>query len=228
MYEKINTVMFGQFEVTIYRNLSGEYFAEYVAGYHTKKVACGTDYFNIYNVLCEEIGDEECVDGEALMDVADRIEREAGNETTREQLAELIQKTLMEDASLWPASARDDIMYILEFRYGGVSHNKDIMAKVNPTAPFSAWLYNAITSHRIFRLTTPDEFDEQRVVITGAHLMPNNDYLMSFAVLNMVQDEDGVPCIAVNESFFKPFSECTLSHYKADELPAEYQEEEWD
>lgn len=229
MYEKIKTVNFGGYEITIYKNMSGEYFAEYRDEYRNTKILCGKDYFGIWKVLSDTLEVDETPDGDELLRIADLVEAAVEDDSTHTIIEETIQRILQEDEVLWSNSAREAVLYIVEMRYGRVKHDSNVRVKLNPLAPLEVWLMDAITSNRVYRLTTDEEYDEQPVRVTGAHLTPDNDYLLEFAILELTEDDDGIYHITTSETFMKLFSECTLSHYRVDELPAEYQESsEWD
>lgn len=228
MYEKIKTVTFNDVEVTIYKNMHGEYFAEYRNGYRTEKVPCGTNYFDIWKVLQEKFQCSEYPDNEAMLNLADRIEDTLGFETTKTQIEAAVQRVLMEDDVIYPDFIPDVMLYILDHRFGRVTHDANVRIKLSPIASLEKWFFDAITSQRIYRLSTPDEYDEQHVRILGAHATPDNDYLMQFEILELTENKEGDWEITSGEVFMKLFSDCTLSHYKEDELPAKYQETEWE
>lgn len=228
MYEKIKTVIFNEVEVTIYKNMSDEYFAEYSNGYHTEKIPCGKDYFGIWQVLADIFNTDEAPQGADILRIADQVEAAVGIDTTRIIIEDTMQRMMKEDEILWSASARDAAMYVVESRFGRIAHDTGVRIKLRCMAPLDEWLMDAITSKRVYRLTTPDEYDEQPVRIVGAYAT-DNDYLMEFAILDLTEDDDGNAAILSSEVFYKPMSACTLSHYREDELPAEYQESsEWD
>lgn len=223
MYEKIKTVIFNKVEVTIYKNMSDEYFAEYSNGCRTEKVSCGKDYFGIWQVLAYIFNTDEAPQGADILRIADQVEAAVGTDTTISIIENTMQRMIQEDAILWSTSARDAVMYVLESRFGRVAYDAGVRVKLGCMASLDEWLMDAITSKRVYRLTTPDEYDEQPVRIVGAYTT-KNDYLMEFAILDLTEDDNGNAAILSSEVFCQPMSACTLSHYREDELPAEYQE----
>lgn len=224
MYEKIKTVMFGDTEVTIYKNILGEYFAEYEDGYHTKKIPCGDDFQFIWEHLSNAFGGGNGPEGYELLNMADEIENKYLAETTTcEIIDNAIDEYIFKHNRLFPAYIHEELASILRYRYGRMSNREHALAKLSAISTVEDWLENAITSERIYRLDTDEDYEEQAVRIIGAYKM-GLDYMVEFAILDFDNDDKG-GCIWVsNETFSITLSSCRLTHRRADELPPEYEE----
>ena len=219
--EKIKTVMFGDTEITITKNLSDEYFAEYDKAFGRGKIPCGKSYQGIWEAVSEELGGDDTPTGWELLAMADEIERTRLTPlTTVEKINAAVEAHLMESNRLWPIYVYAEIAAILDYRYGHTSDT--VREKLEPLASIESWFMNAIYSKRIYRLET-DTYEDQAVRIVGAHAM-GNDYLVEFEFLEFGCDEDDKTFWDVSGTFVIRFSECTLVHKLTDELPPEYDE----
>ena len=224
MYEKIKTVMFGDTEVTIYKNMMGEYFAEYEDGYQKTKIPCGNDFQYIWENLSSELGGDDTPSGWDLIGLADDIEKNRLTaSTTYGEICVAVENHLYEHEELWPAYIYEEHISVLEYRYGRTPGNDTARVKLSPLASAEEWFMDAITSKRIYRLETKDEYEDQAVRVIGAHAY-GNDYLVEFELLEFGCDEYDKTFWDTSEVFVKPLSECSLLHKKADELPPEYDE----
>ncbi len=219
--EKIKTVMFGDTEITITKNLSDEYFAEYDKAFGRGKIPCGKSYQGIWEAVSEELGGDDTPTGWELLAMADEIERTRLTPlTTVDKINAAVEAHLMESTRLWPIYVYAEIAAILDYRYGHTSDT--VREKLEPLASIESWFMNAISSKRIYRLET-DTYEDQAVRIVGAHTM-GNDYLVEFEFLEFGCDEDDKTFWDTTEKLAIRFSECTLSHKLTDELPPEYSE----
>ncbi|MBQ8806155.1 MAG: hypothetical protein IJZ68_06685 [Bacteroidaceae bacterium] len=224
MYEKIKTIMFDEIEVTIYKNMTGEYFAEYQDDYQRKKIPCGNDFQFIWEHLSAELGGAEAPTGWDLLGLADDIEKtRLTTSTTYGEICVSVENHLYEHEQLWPAYVYEELISILEYRYGRVAGSDTSYVKLSPLASAEEWFLDAITSKRIYRLETRDEYEDAAVRIIGAHAY-GNDYLVEFEMLEFGCDDDDKTFWDTSEVFVKPMSECSLLHKKVDELPPEYDE----
>ncbi len=224
MYEKLKIVMFDEVEVTLYKNMSGEYFAEWGAGYNKQKVSCGNDYQFIWEILSSEIGAGETPTGWELLELANDIEKtRLTASTTYGEICVAVEDHLYEHERLWPAYVYEEVISILQYRYGRVAGSDTAYVKLSPMASAEEWFMDAITSKRIYRLETRDEYEDAAVRIIGAHAY-GNDYLVEFEMLEFGCDNDDKTFWDTSEMFVKPMSECSLLHKKVDELPPEYDE----
>ena len=222
MYEKIKTVMFGDTEVTIYKNMTGEYFAEYGDSLFKKKIPCGIDLRFIWETISAELGGDDAPTGWDLLEMADAIEKKLGTNTSYGDICVAVEDHIFASERLWPSYVYEEVIAILECRY---MHANDVArVKVSPMAPIETWFEGAISSKRIYRLET-DVFEDQAVRIIGAHPY-GTDYLMEFEMLEFGCDDDDKTFWNVREIFVKPFSACSLIHKPTDELPPEYTEVE--
>ena len=222
MYEKIKTVMFGNTEVTIYKNMMGEYFAEYGDGWNKKKIPCGNDFQFIWEHLSSELGEDDAPTGWDLLGLADDIEKNRLTETTTYgEICAAVETHLYEHERLWPAYIHEELINIIESRY---MHTSDTArAKISRMAPIETFFLDAILSKRIYRLETENEYEDQAVRIIAAHAF-GQDYLVHFELLEFGCDDDGKTFWCVKEQFLKPLSQCSLTHKLTDELPPEYDE----
>lgn len=219
MYEKVRVVMFDEVEVTIYKSMSGEYFAEW-GQFTKKKIPCGRDYQFIWEAISAEMGGGDSVIGWDLLRLADEIEAKLGDTTTHDEIVAAVHNHLYEHAQLWPAYVYEEVVGVLEYRY---MHTSDAArVKIGSVAPIEGWFQSAISSKRIYRLET-SEIEDQAVRIIGAHAF-SNDYLVEFEVLEFGCDEDDKTFWSVRETMAILLTECTLVHKPTDELPPEYDE----
>lgn len=225
MYEKIKTVIFGDTEVTIYKTMTGEYIAEYDDGGRTATIQCGDEFQFIWERLDEELGSYYDVpSGWELLELADAIEKtRLTASTTYSEICVAVEDHIYASDRLWPAYVYEDVISILEYRYGRTPDNNTARVKLSPLASAEDWFMDAITSKRIYRLETRDEYEDQAVRIIGAHAY-GNDYLVEFELLEFGADENDQSFWDTNDVFVKPLSQCTLNHRKVDELPPEYSE----
>ncbi len=222
MYEKIKTVMFDDVEVTIYKNMTGEYFAEYQDGYQKKKIPCGNDFQFIWEYLSSELGGGDSPTGWDLLNLADAIEKQRLTcNTTYGEICVAVENHLYEHEQLWPAYIHEELISILEYRYMHTTNTARV--KLSALAPIEEWFQDAISSKRIYRLETQEEYEDQPARIIGAHAF-GNDYLVEFELLEFGCDEDDKTFWDIRERFVKPLSQCTLVHKPTDELPPEYDE----
>ena len=227
MYEKIKTVTFGETEVTIYKNATGDYFAEYEVKGYKKKIPCGNDFHFIWEAISSELGGDDTPTGWDLLNMADAIEKKRLNvSTTYGEIYVAVEDHIYASDRLWPAYIYKDLLSILEYRYGRVEGSETAYVKLNPMASAEEWFMDAITSKRIYRLETRDEYENAPVRIIGAHVY-GNDYLVEFEMLEISSDDDKASWVwNTSEVFVKPLSECSLLHKKVDELPPDYDEVE--
>lgn len=224
MYEKIKTVMFGDVELTIYKNMTGDYFAEYEVRGHKEKIPCGNDFHFIWETISSEIGGDDTPTGWDLLNMADAIEKKCLTaSTTYGEICVAVEDHIYASDRLWPAYVYEEVISILEYRYGRVAGSDTAYVKLNPMASAEEWFMDAITSKRIYRLETRDEYEDAAVRIIGAHAY-GNDYLVEFEMLEFGCDNDDKTFWDTSEVFVKPMSECSLLHKKVDELPPEYDE----
>lgn len=224
MYEKIKTVMFGDTEVTIYKNMTGDYFAEYEDGYQKTKIPCGNDFQFIWEHLSSELGGDESPSGWDLLAMADAIEKNLLTaSTTYGEICVAVENHIYASDRLWPAYVYEELISILEYRYGRVIGSDTAYVKLSPLASAEDFFMDAITSKRIYRLETRDEYEDAAVRIIGAHAY-GNDYLVEFEMLEFGCDESDKTFWDTSEVFVKPMSECSLLHKKVDELPPDYDE----
>lgn len=219
MYEKVRIVMFDEVEITLYKSMSGEYFAEW-GQFTKKKIPCGRDYQFIWEAISAEIGGGDAVIGWDLLRLADEIEAKLGDVTTHDEIVAAVQNHLYEHEQLWPAYVYEEVVGVLEYRFMHTTKNDRV--KVGRLALLEEWLLGAITSKRIYRLETSD-IEDQAVRIIGAHAFAN-DYMLEFEVLEFGCDEDDKTLWSVRETMAIPLTECTLVHKPTDELPPEYDE----
>lgn len=221
MYEKLRIVMFDEVEVTLYKNMNGEYFAEWGAGYNKQKISCGNDYQFIWEILSSEIGAGETPTGWELLELANAIEKtRLTASTTYGEICVAVENHLYEHERLWPAYVYEELISILESRYMHTSDTARI--KIGSMASIEDWFLGAISSKRIYRLET-SEIEDQAVRIIGAHAFAN-DYLVEFEVLEFGCDDDEKTFWNVREIMVIPLTECTLVHKLTDELPPDYDE----
>ena len=223
MHEKIKTVVFGDTQVTIYKNMLGEYFAEYVDNGYIKKISCGTDFQYIWEAISTELGEDDTPTGWDLLSMADKIESNyLSTSTTYGEICLAVEKYIYESAGrLWPAYVYEEVISILEYRYGHTSETARV--KMSPMVSIDEWFRDAISSKRIYRLDTTEEYEDTPVRIIGAHAY-GNDYLVEFELLEFGCDNDDKTFWDTSEVFVKPLSQCSLLHKKVDELPPEYDE----
>lgn len=221
MYEKIKTVTFNDVEVTIYKNMMGEYFAEYEDGYQKKKIPCGNDFQFIWEQLSSELGGDETPSGWDLLSLADEIEKNRLTaSTTYGEICVAVENHLYEHERLWPAYVYEELIGILEYRYMHTSDTARV--KIGSVAPIEDWFQSAISSKRIYRLET-SEIEDQAVRIIGAHAF-GNDYLVEFEILEFGCDDSDKTFWNIKEFMAIPLTECTLVHKPTDELPPDYDE----
>ena len=224
MYEKVKTVNFGDIEVTLYLTLAGEYFAEYNHDGDTARIQCGRDYQFIWEHLSSELGADYAPSGWDLIEVADAIEK---NQLTRNtsygEICAAVESHLYASDKLWPAYVRADVISILEYRYGHVESDSMTRVKLCPMATMEEWLHDSITTRRIYRMNTDDEYKGRAVRIIGAY-KGVSDYILELEVLEINFDANDTPFWDSGKTLLKLMSECALVHKKVDELPPEYEE----
>lgn len=223
MYEKIKTVIIEGDEITIYKNYQGEYIVEFydVSG-TSNQINCGTDYFDIATKVQEALGDIY-TDAYELLHLAELVFTQLSDDTTIQVIESTTATVLMHEDALYSREVLEEVIHIVDSRYGRVSHDRNVRVKFDAMAPLEAWLNNAITSMRIYRLDTANEYDEQAVRIMAAHPMPNGDYMMSFAIMEIVEGDQGYDVWSSKRLFMKPLSCCTLYHDLEDEVSPCYQ-----
>lgn len=222
MYETIKTVQFGDTQVTIYKNIHGEYFAECENYQYKGKIPLGNDYQYIYDNLNTEIGVGETPQGEELLDIADILEEKLGPSTTYGEICASVEDYLFSSTRLWPSYVYEEIIAILDSRYARAREDKTARIKLSATASVEAWFVNAIETQRIYRLTT-DEYEEQAVRIIGAH-KAGNDYLLELQRMRLACDDNERLSWEVGDVVITLLSQCSLEHLREDELPPEYHE----
>lgn len=222
MYEKIKTFIIEGDEVTIYKNYQGEYIVEFfdVSG-RSNKINCGTDYFDVAAKVQEALGDIY-IDEHELLHLAELIDLQLSGDTTIQVIKATAAATLMNEDALYSREVLDEVIRIVEFRYGRVAYDHNVRLKTEFMAPIETWLHNAITSKRIYRLDTEKEYNEQAVRIMGAHKMDNGDYMMTFAIMEVVEGNHGYDVWSSKRTFMKPLSQCTLYHDLEDEVSLRY------
>lgn len=212
MYTEIKTIQFDKYEVVIYQDEDKSYFVEYKGC--SEKLFCGKDYFKIYDILNVVLPVKVMITGNEILTLVDKAELLIGDESTTERIQNIVKDVIMKDEKLWPKHVQDDVMYVLNFRYG--RYGDQIRRKLHSGASIETWLIDAIASGRIYRLSTCCNPEKQRARIISEHPTPNGDYFLNFEIL----DENNVT--EVRSEFF---SSCQLTHYVCDELPAQYQQD---
>jgi hypothetical protein len=243
MYEHVKTVMFGNIKVTIVKNQMGDYFAEYdgksirepvpVCNYFAEydgepkqeRLPVGNDFQFIWERLSEELGGDDAPTGWDLLALADEIETtRLTQSTTYGDICVAVEQHLFEHKRLWPAYIHQELIDVLDCRYGRVEGDANARIKLNSVATIEEWLRDAISSKRIYRLTTTDkECQEHPARIIGAY-KHGDDYLLSFEILEICQDEEDRMFWDTPITYLKFMHDCALMHHKTDELPPEYEE----
>ena len=225
MYEHVKTVMFGDIKVTIVKNQLGEYFAEYDGEYKRERFPVGNDFLFIWERLSEAFGGDDAPTGWDLLALADEIEKaRLTQSTTYGEICVAVEQHLFEHQRLWPAYIHEELVSILEYRYGRVDGDNHARIKMNSVATIEEWLQDAISSKRIYRVNTTDnECNEQPARIIGAY-KHGDDYLLEFEILEICQNEDDHTFWDSTMTYLRLMRDCTLRHNKTDELPPEYDE----